>query len=897
MLGIPTSFWAKLETRDNQVIRWHSLPDHSADVAACFHVLLALPVLNRRLSALAGCRQFDAEQIARLTVIAALHDIGKFNIGFQNKAFKGARFRCGHVREVLAAFGTIEGAAIGAAIGFEELQQWGADADATINLLVTALAHHGRPYGFGEGTGIRHRRDIWRSSGSLDPIAGITDLAARVRQWLPRAFVTGASPLPNTAGLQHGFNGLLTLADWLGSHQGFFDYEAHADAERFEWAMSRARHALREIGLDTRGYRTALGASPPTFDCVSPHPPNSMQYALARLPASESVSTTTILESETGSGKTEAALARFLALFHSGAVDGLYFALPTRSAATQMHRRICAAVTRAFPIGARPPVVLAVPGYLRVDDRTGVPQLPHFAVLWNDDDRERWRYRGWAAERPKRYLAGAVVVGTIDQVLLSTLAVPHAHLRAAPLLRHLLVVDEVHASDAYMTRLLEAVLARQRRAGGHALLMSATLGATARDRLMDPERRVAVAPLEEACAVPYPIVVHGSAHTDGTGLETPFTIQRVTLAAEQTRTVGVRLLPLSAQPQAIAERALAAARQGARVLVLRNTVRDCVETQQALEGSASADDADSLFQCAGVPAPHHARYATDDREALDDALESRFGSVAPRGGCIAVTTQTVQQSLDLDADLLLTDLCPMDVLLQRIGRLHRHRHRDPIRPTEYSKPVVEVLVPATRDLGRMIRRPGGASGPHGLGTVYEDLTILEASWRLLESLVDRAIEVPRMCRALVEGATHPDALAQIEAELGDPWPLHAQHRRGVFFAHRRLATLNVVDWTRGFFEPENRFPTDLDERICTRLGQDDRLIGFDEPFVGPFGRTVRELPLPAHLARGIAPDAVPLDITRGSGYISFSLGPHRLVYDRLGLRICAANADDDRADA
>lgn len=121
-----------------------------------------------------------------------------------------------------------------------------------------------------------------------------------------------------------------------------------------------------------------------------------------------------------------------------------------------------------------PSVVLAVPGYPEVDGAKG-QRLAPFEVLWPEEVREQLctRYRGWAVENPKRYLAGAIIVGTIDQVLLSTLAVSHSHLRATSLLRLLLVVDEVHASDSYMTRLLEAVLERQVAAGGHALLMSA----------------------------------------------------------------------------------------------------------------------------------------------------------------------------------------------------------------------------------------------------------------------------------------------------------------------------------------------------------------------------------------------------------------------------------------
>lgn len=128
-------------------------------------------------------------------------------------------------------------------------------------------------------------------------------------------------------------------------------------------------------------------------------------------------------------------------------------------------------------------MLLAVSGYVRVDDAQAHKILPGFEVLWADNPDEAEAHTRWAAENPKRFLAAQIAVGTIDQALLSNLQVRHAHLRSAALLRHLLVVDEVHASDAYMTALLRSVLEVHLAAGGHALLMSATLGSVARFQL------------------------------------------------------------------------------------------------------------------------------------------------------------------------------------------------------------------------------------------------------------------------------------------------------------------------------------------------------------------------------------------------------------------------------
>ncbi|HEY3354846.1 MAG TPA: CRISPR-associated helicase Cas3' [Polyangia bacterium] len=876
MLGAPEGFWGKLDrVGDDPPVAWHPLADHAADVGACCAALLEQRVLRQALARLAGRDELDQAQIDRLCVLAALHDAGKFNLGFQAKAGpRGAR-TAGHVREALALFGSgcAEAERFARAIGYDEIALWG-EGDAASSLLIAALAHHGRPWPLGLG----HDPAIWRRRGDLDPWAGLAELARRTMAWFPCAYVPHGASLPASPALQHGFSGLVTLADWLASDRKFFPFSEGGE-DRWPVASARAREVIARLGIDAGAARASLGIGRPGFERVSEHSPRSAQVALLDLPVPERGSIT-VLEAETGSGKTEAALGRFLVLLQAGVVDGLYFALPTRTAATQIHRRVFDAVARAFPDpAARPPVVLAVPGYLVVDDQEAMRLAP-FEVLWNDEADARWRYRGWAAERPKRYLAGAVVVGTVDQVLLSALAVPHAHLRATALLRHLLVVDEVHASDAYMNRLLERVLSRHLAAGGHALLISATLGAVARARLTRPERQPSEPTLTEARATPYPCLAvrNGGAMATTRGIET----------TGAGKSVQLQPRPIAADAGAVARAALDAARAGGRIIVLRNTVRDCLATQVALE-TLAAEDERLLFGCAGVPAPHHARFATEDRRLLDSALERRFGRNAPRGGCVAVATQTVQQSLDLDADRLVTDLCPVDVLLQRIGRLHRHRQE---RAAGFDEARVELLVPVERDLGALIGRHGTVRGVHGLGTVYEDLRVLEATWRLVEELPRWTI--PADNRELVEAATHPEALRAITAALKGPWPAHEQQVEGRRLAHTAHGAAQLVDWSRPL--EDQPFPDDL--AIATRLGEHDRIAVFDPPLPGPFGQPVGGVSIPAYLVRGVPGKAAPAITRCAERCIEFSLGAEKFIYDRLGLRPAAEpeSATEDVAD-
>jgi len=314
-------------------------------------------------------------------------------------------------------------------------------------------------------------------------------------------------------------------------------------------------------------------------------------------------------------------------------------------------------------------------------------------------------------------------------------------------------------------------------------------------------------------------------------------------------------------------------------------VRGCIASQKAVEALARArGKGDLLFACAGVPAPHHARFAREDRVALDGAIDRSFGKGRALGGCVAVATQTVQQSLDLDADLLITDLCPMDVLLQRIGRLHRHpRERRP----EFEPARAIVLSPADRDLSVSIWKDGNARGAHGIGTVYDDLRILEATWRSLSA--HPLLRIPDMNRYLVEAATHPEALDAIVAELGETWSRHATTVMGRLLADRRAAQLNLVDWTKLFGEYEYS-PRELERRAQTRLGEGDRLVELEAPLPGPFGQLFRKIAIPAYMARGVPPNSVASEARVVGGVIWFSFGPHRFVYDRL-------STEEDLADA
>ena len=845
-----TIFWGKHDPGVKPAS--HPLPDHCLDVAVTFACLSELPRLRAALSS-DQAAELQGVHIQRLASIAYLHDIGKCNWGFQAKRDVHAKHTTGHV---------IEGAALLLVGGIRpnsltqmllEMVDWfDGGEDELCAMLLAAISHHGRPVSVQD---VESRGDDsivkwWEPHGRIDPLAGLVELADGVRRAFPSAFAAGGARMSATPELQHRFAGLVMLADWIASDTQFFPYRRSAGEDRMALARGSADRALSAIGLRPPARRKAQGFSA-SFGLDSPTP---LQSLLADTQPLGDDARLILAESETGSGKTEAALAWYLRLYAAGAVDGLYFALPTRVAARELYGRVQRAVERAFPVDAdRPaPVLLAVPGYVRVDGRE--PQLPDpEGRLWEDDYRVRQHERGWSAERPKRFLAAPVAVGTIDQALLSVLQVKHSLLRSVCLDRHLLVVDEVHASDTYMRAVLAELLNGHCRRGGHALLLSATLGEAARSAFFGRQ----ALPLDEATALPYPAL------TDCGGI-------RAVPSSGTRKMVQVRWHE-DLSDATLLDALHAALAANARVLVVCNTVARANGLLRAVESDGRFDPG-WLFAVNGVACPHHGRFARADREVLDAAVSARLGKHSSDGPLLLIGTQTLEQSLDIDADWLVSDPCPMDVLLQRIGRLHRHLRR---RPSGFETAQVLLRVPPGGDLAPGLSANGAVfRGPAGIGRVYTDPRIVQRSLDVLRQRP--TLVLPDDNRSLVEQCTHEDALN----ELPDPrWRRLAKEIYGRAMQHGQLAQSMVLP-----LEPfgELHYPGS-DERVATRLGEDGWTVGLAHPVSHCFGTMINSLTVPHWLLPGSRPWPEEVRPEAIDGGFGFALGPRRFRYTRFGL--------------
>ena len=850
---------------------YHRLEHHCADVAACFEVLLREPVMHRRFARAAGGGDLGGVTEARLVVIAFLHDFAKLNAGFQFKVRDlhesppGRPPKMGHIGE---AFFCIKQADICEALGFPDMvDAWGPGLEA---LLLGALSHHGRPPRKPSHTG-SGPREIWKPFAGYDPGETAAMLHRCVRTWFPEAFRPGPR-LPESPALAHLFAGVVTLADQIGSDTEFFRFEPDPDPDYIVLARKQAREAVGKKGFCRAGRPARAGAA--SFQTVFDHArPRPAQRAVANAPLDCPL---LILESETGSGKTEAAVMRFAALWRAGLVDGLYFAVPTRAAAKQLHRRVDEALRRFFPEEAWAETVLAIPGYHLAGTAEG-QVTGKYQVLWEDEPDEEVRAARWSAESVRHFLSATAAVGTVDQALLGGLKVKWAHLRGASLSRSLLVVDEVHASDAYMTGLLRGLLRGHLDLGGHALLMSATLGAAARIALSDRHGHADLPGPDEAEEAPYPaLTLAGDGRRE---------IQRIDVddsGSGQNKEVTVRVEPWLGDPARIAELAHSQARKGAKVLVIRNTVA----TAQAVFGAFLSQGGGELaLAVEGIGAPHHSRFAVEDRRALDDAVEQILGKERGLpGGRVVIGTQTLEQSLDIDADFLISDLCPVDVLLQRIGRLHRHRGTE--RPETCTTPRCVVLAP---DDGLESGLEGGLLR-HGLGKserggIYRDLLALEQTQRLI---ADHPVwRIPAMNRMLVERGTHPEVLRKRAEALGGLWLDHEQRTHGVAAAEGQSARYHMLDRDQPFDQLE--FPV-LDEKVRTRLGEDGLRIRLAESVRGPFGAQVRTFNLPAHLfgGAGSLPTKEEIDEAWAEPTVdgmALHVGSRVFLYDNTGIRV------------
>jgi CRISPR-associated endonuclease/helicase Cas3 len=381
-----------------------------------------------------------------------------------------------------------------------------------------------------------------------------------------------------------------------------------------------------------------------------------------------------------------------------------------------------------------------------------------------------------------------VGAGTIDQALLAVLPSKFNTVRLFGLSDKVLVIDEAHAYDEYMGVELEQLLRFHAALGGCAVVLSATLPKSRRNTLVDAWRdglrggQRRLGPATEIGSMAYPL-----ATVVGTG-----GVQEVELVAASWsgRCVPVRFVH---DLESARSHVLAAARAGACVVWVRNTVEDCLAA------------ADMVRENGLEPIVFHARFAQSDRQRREQEVLGLFGpggSPERRRGRVVVATQVIEQSLDLDFDAMVTDIAPVDLLIQRAGRLQRHSTRHTSRPHGLALELVVLSPPFLEEPGSDWLEGIFA----GTAAIYEDAGLV---WRTVRSLERaRAIVMPGDLRTLIEGVYGSD-------DVPEGLTARANRAEGKGKADAATATFATLIVTDGYAAGARAWASEL--RVPTRI--------------------------------------------------------------------------------
>ncbi|MBP9008709.1 MAG: CRISPR-associated helicase Cas3' [Methanospirillum sp.] len=725
-------YWGK--TSKDCEPRYHLLAYHSLDVAAVGNrILFHHPILVSRISSALNINQDQV--IPFISFLLAIHDLGKFSESFQGMVKD--LFLEMHGREPRLC-NQLHHSNLGIKI-FENILDT-SDLNLTDRLcdadlyefylgykfcLNASFGHHGMPPDMGK---INYTSlhlvctddDISAASDFLQESANLFlhDLNSKI-------------PIPDcdtvSAQISWLIAGLVIISDWIGS-SGFFPFHNEKMPLEVYWKQSLdiADRALPICGLSdyTVNPGTGIRSLFPSFSAGG-RTPSPLQEAVSTLELGTGPHLF-IIEESTGGGKTEAAVTLAHRLMAEGYGEGIYVGLPTMATANAMYERMKDCYQRLYCPGKNRPSLILAHGSRHLSDSflqtIGPPDVPSTGMdyLQGEESGEAVCAR-WLADHKKSSLLASIGVGTIDQGLTGVLPVKHQSLRLFGIARNILIVDEVHAYDRFMNRLLRSLLTFHAALGGSAILLSATLPKSQKEEyIFGFTNGVGYAPKLDFVS-DYPLITHVYS---GESEQIPVLCRPGT-----ERDVEVTFFHSTEAVTKYLEEEL---KSGKCACWIRNTVSDAVLAYQMMAEKSIASKL-LLF---------HARFAMGDRLEREREVLTQFGTQSrdeDRRGVLLIATQVVEQSLDIDFDVMVTDLAPIDLVIQRAGRLHRHNRgmRD--------KPILGIYSPPfddnPKDSWYSELFPGGAY-------VYQYHGLLWKTAELLRS--EGSIRIPDRSRFLIE---------------------------------------------------------------------------------------------------------------------------------------------------
>lgn len=661
--------WAKKARSGNP--SWLPLIIHLEDAAALSKIIWNkwLPEGTKRAVA-DGCECSEDEAGKLLVFIMAAHDIGKALPLFQSKPstfppgdtderITEALIRAGLAMQPHPAF--IAPRRSPHALAGQVILE---DAGCSRNVAAIIGAHHGKPPSLSElidGSADKQDANYYvREDGRAGWDAVRAELISYALALAGYAAFDDM-PTPDTAA-QVLFSGIAIVTDWIASNERYFPYIGLDDEVCEGTGVHRARKAFAELTfLKTAWQPETWEISPALFGDRFGFPPRPLQSAVLEVASSITQPGIFVIEAPMGIGKTEPALAVAEIFASVTQRAGVFFALPTQTTSDSMFPRLLRWIA-----GLEDGVHSVTLAHGKAQFNEDLQKLPHFGGSCGiaEDEENGAAVYTWFEGRKKALLAD-FVVGTIDQLLLLALKQKHVMLRHLALANKVVVIDECHAYDAYMNVYLCRALRWLGKYGVPVIMLSATLPSAKRSELVAaylgqriPKRRQtqSVSP-----AAAYPLLTY----TDG---------EQVIQKAVETGTPSVCVDLAWLTYDNLVQTLEALLEGGGCAGVILNTVKRAQEVAAALHERFG----ESVLLL-------HSLFTSTDRIAKERRLRAELGrpcaDVARPRLRIVVGTQVMEQSLDFDFDVLITDLCPMDLLLQRLGRLHRHSRERPAKLT------------------------------------------------------------------------------------------------------------------------------------------------------------------------------------------------------------------------
>jgi CRISPR-associated endonuclease/helicase Cas3 len=763
---IKVKFWAKTTSDEKPGI---SVSQHMANVGCVARCLAEIaPDLMERFQIWA----------AEVGALAALHDLGKISPGFQQKC--AAWLEANGIQNIAqnwaweTAMESDHGKVTHAAV--QNFLASNGTNNRTAKFLSAVLGgHHGR-LNPPSDRGFRPDKQISEKHTGIDWDKERNDAASAIREMFD-ANLAGLT-VDNESPALWWLAGLTSVADWIGSDVNFFPVDGGVIGTE---AVTTAQRAIEEIGFVAPEITAGLSFHDLFHDVKEPDKlftPNDMQLqALSTITAPGVY----VIEAPMGMGKTEAALGAAYHLLTGKKAKGIYFALPTQATSNRMHLRMAEFVRRIAPhptVGSR---LIHGNSWLLEPNLVFSPATSGKQDAGNDARIGR----DWFASA-KRALLAPYGVGTIDQALLGVVAAKHFFVRHYALAGKVVILDEVHSYDIYTGTLIDKLISTLEGLGCTVIILSATLTGKRRNQI--------VCSGDEGNSnenIPYPLI---------TGRRENESFSPVSAAPPPTREVEV----IFAKPEEAIVEAVGLAEKGGCVIWICNTVDSAQEQYQRFQSVAGKRFPIGLL---------HSRFPFWRREKLEDEWMERLGKAGTtRCGSILVSTQIVEQSVDLDADLLITELAPTDMLLQRTGRLWRHERS---RPIDLLARLIILEETANLDDFRRMKIKAIAETLGGKAYVYDPYVLLRSLevWKEQERVV-----FPAQIRSLIE-ATYEE-----RDNEPDSWQELFMQGYGKKLAQKQKSLQSSNIWTVALEDDEgvqtrlNEMPT-LSLVLCRKLSK------------------------------------------------------------------------------